>query len=147
MARTFHQNLAHLVFSTKNREPLITPMIERELFPYLAATVKNLGGHALEINGMPDHIHLLIRACSTISEADFMREIKSISSIWIKKHIPNFAWQGGYGWFSVSKSQTENVAQYILDQKNHHRTSSFKEEFISFLHKNEIDYDERFILE
>ena len=147
MARTYYQNHAHIVFSTKNREPFINSKIETAFHAYLAGIVKKLSGHPCVINGMPDHIHILARTSSTISAADFMRDLKANSAKWIKPTVHGFAWQGGYGWFSVSSSQIPAVTGYIRAQKTHHRKTTFQEEYLAFLKRNDIEYNERYLWE
>ena len=150
MARSFHQNLAHIIFSTKNREPLISGELEPELHAYLGGVIRDLGGIALAINGMADHVHILARTPKAIADADLMRDLKANSSKWFKSRsssMGSFAWQGGYGWFSVSKSNSDSVREYIREQKKHHRKTTFKEEFVAFLQRHEVEYDDRFIWE
>ncbi len=145
MARSFHQNLAHIIFSTKNREPMITAEIESDLHAYLGGIIRELKGTALRINGVADHVHILAKTPKTIADSDFMRTLKANSSGWVKsKHpsMPSFAWQQGYGWFSVSALRITEVEDYIRGQKEHHRKSSFKEEFVIFLKRHGVDYDE-----
>ena len=150
MARSFHQNLVHIIFSTKNREPFITHEIESDLHAYLGGIIRELKGTALCIDGVTDHVHILAKTPKTISDSDFMRTLKSNSSGWVKSKFPSmqsFAWQEGYGWFSVSASRTAEVKNYIQGQKEHHRKTSFKEEFVAFLERHEIEYDDRYLWE
>jgi REP element-mobilizing transposase RayT len=148
MAHSFHQNFAHLVFSTKERRPIITAEIQSRLHAYLGGIVRELDGSPLKINGMPDHVHILAKTPRTIADMDFMRTLKTNSSKWVHETFPSlshFAWQVGYGWFSVSKSVTTDVEGYIERQQEHHRRMSFQEEFLAILKKHEIEYDERFL--
>jgi putative transposase len=149
MSRTFTNLLAHLAFSTKEREPLIIPEIKPELYSYLGGLTRELKGKAYGINGTADHVHMLVNLPPTISVSDALRFIKSNSSGWVHDKWPRrpFAWQPGYGAFSVSKSNVAGVLRYIENQEAHHRRVSFKEEFISFLRANEIEYDERYLWE
>ena len=148
MSRTFTNLLTHLVFSTKDREPLIVPEIKSELYSYLGGLTRELQGKAYGINGTSDHVHLLISLPPVVSISEALRFIKSNSSGWVHDRWPKrraFSWQLGYGAFSVSKSSVPFVLKYIQNQETHHHRITFKEEFIDFLVKNEIDYDERYI--
>ena len=103
-------------------------------------------GTPLIINGEPDHVHMLVRVRPAHSAADIVRVVKTNSSRWTRqKHSPNFVWQTGYGVFSVSESSVAAVSAYIADQHEHHKKHSFQEEFVAFLKKNHIEYDERYI--
>jgi REP element-mobilizing transposase RayT len=149
MAHTFTNILVHVIFSTKDRYPLLTPEIRSKLYPYLAGIVANCDGVALASNGPADHIHMLLSLPTTKSLADFVRDLKANSSKWMheERHRPDFAWQTGYGAFSVSQSLADKVKAYIQSQEAHHRQVSFQEEFIAFLERHEITYDPRFIWE
>jgi putative transposase len=150
MSRTYTYLLTHLVFSTKDREALITIDLKPELHAYLGGLTRELKGKAYAVNGMQDHIHMLVSLPPVVSISDAMRFIKANSSGWVHEKWPqhhSFAWQLGYGAFSVSKSQTPGVLKYIHDQEHHHRQLTFKEEFIGFLRKHDIEYDERYIWE
>ena len=150
MARSFHQNIAHIIFSTKNRLPLITADIESGLHAYLGGIIRELKGTALCINGTADHVHIPGKTPKMTSDSDFMRTLKANSTGWVKRKEPSmrtFAWQEGYGWFSVSASNVAAVKNYIAGQKEHHRKVSFKEEFVAFLERHEIEYDERYLWE
>lgn len=144
MSRTFTNLLAHVVFSTKDREPLIIPEVRNELHAYLGGLTRELKGKAYGINGTRDHVHMLVSLPPTVSTSEAMRFIKANSSGWVHdKWQKAFAWQLGYGAFSVSKSNVPEVLQYISHQEAHHRRVLFKDEFVEFLRKHEIDYDER----
>ncbi|MDA0767892.1 MAG: IS200/IS605 family transposase [Verrucomicrobia bacterium] len=148
MARSFPQNIAHIVFSTKQRDPLISGEMEKDLHAYLGGIIRELKGVPLNINGTEDHVHILARTPKTVADADFMRTIKANSSSWVKSEFPasrSFAWQEGYGWFSVSKSNVAAVSEYIDRQKEHHQSRAFKDEFLRLLEKHEVEYDERFV--
>jgi len=148
MSRTFTNLLTHVIFSTKNREPLILPALQPELHAYLGGLIKELKGKPHAINGTIDHVHMLIGLPPNVSTSDTLRFIKSNFSGWVHDKWPKnraFAWQLGYGAFSVSKSNVPEVVKYIAGQEEHHRKRRFKEEFIDFLHKHEIEYDERYI--
>ena len=149
MSRTFTNLLTHLIFSTKDREPLIFPELKPELYAYLGGLSRELKGKAYGINGTTNHIHMLISLSPVVSISQALRFIKSNSSGWAHEKWPRrlFAWQLGYGAFSVSKSNVPAVLEYIANQEAHHQKWTFKEEYIDFLHKHEIDYDARYILD
>lgn len=135
--------LYHIVFGTKGRLPLITKELKPRLFEYLGGTIRGLGGIAFEINGIEDHVHLLVKAPPTIRFSDFLRDLKANSSKWINQNTSGkFAWQRRYGAFTVSESQFENVRNYIRKQEDHHRKFDYKQEFESFLKANKIEIDE-----
>ena len=146
MAQTCGNVVVHLIFSTKLRQPLIPSDIRSDLFAYLGGIVRELRGTALIINGTCDHVHVLMRIRPAQSIAEIARIVKTNSSGWIrKKGHKEFAWQAGYGVFSVSESNVPAVTKYIATQEEHHRTRSFQEEFVAFLKKNKVVYDERYI--
>ena len=135
--------LFHIVFGTKGRLPLMNDQIRGQFYAYLGGTVRGLGGIALEINGMDDHIHLLVKLKPTIKFSDLIRDLKSNSSIWAKQNgMPNFAWQRRYGAFTVSESQAPIVRKYIRNQQLHHRKFDFRVEFESMLSSNGIEIDD-----
>ncbi len=138
--------LYHLVYATKERAPLITTALRPRLHEYLGGTVRGLGGAALEINGVADHVHLLVKVPPTIALSDFLRELKANSSIWAKKQTAGlFAWQSRYGAFTVSESQVERVRRYIAHQEEHHRRVNFEEEFKALLRAHRIDFKEGYV--
>ena len=145
MSRTFTNLLTHLVFSTKNREPLVVPDFKSELYAYLGGLTKELNGKAYSIGGIDDHVHMLVNLPPVISISDAMRFLKSNSSGWIHNKWPRkpFAWQQGYAAFSVSHSGVADVCRYIANQEEHHRRVSFLDEFMKFLKLNQLPYDER----
>jgi putative transposase len=149
VAHTFTHLLTHIVFSTKDREPTITPALRSRLFPYLGGIICELKGHPYIINGPEDHVHILATLSPTIAISDFMSKLKSGASKWVHEDLRNerFAWQTGYGAFSVSKSNTDEVYQYIANQEEHHRKTSFQDEFVALLKRHEIDYDPKYIWE
>ena len=149
MSRTYIQIFIHLVFSTKNCDPLITTEIKPELHAYLGGLVRELKGRAHAINGMPDHVHMLVSLPPTISISEALGFIKANSSGWVHQKWPDspFAWQLGYGAFSVSKSQVPAVTKYIRNQEQHHRKFTYKQEFLDLLRKHDIPYDERYVWE
>jgi putative transposase len=146
MPHTTTNLLVHFIFSTKQRCALIKPEFEKDLHAYLGSIVRQIGGTALCVNGTRDHVHLLIRAAHSI--ADIARLIKTNSSRWVHEGWPEyhlFAWQTGYGAFTVSESGVAAVRAYISKQQEHHRVRSFQEEFLVFLKKNGISVDERYL--
>lgn len=150
MANTFTNLLVHLIFSTKHRAPLITSDLRERLFEYIGGIIRKEGGTLLEIGGVPDHIHLLARFKADRSVAAMTRDIKSSSTKWIREEFPRrseFAWQVGYGAFSVSESQAAVVRRYIRNQEAHHARLSFKDELIGLLRRNGIEFDERYLLD
>jgi len=140
--------ILHLIFSTKDREPLITPEIRNDLFAYLGGIIRELKGTALIVNGTSDHVHLLVRIRPVHAVAQIARLIKANSSKWVhEKWNTRFAWQTGYGAFSVSESNVSVVSQYIAEQEEHHKKHTFQQEYVAFLRKNKIPCDERYIWE
>ncbi len=147
MASTLTNLLYHIVFSTKGRAPLITDEIREPLFKYIGGIIRNHRGVLIEIGGVADHVHFLARFPARRTVSDMLRDIKSGSSAWINDERRHewFAWQTGYGAFTVSQSQVGTVTHYIRRQEEHHRQRSFKEELIELLRKHEIEYDERYL--
>ncbi len=148
MAGTFTSLNYHIVFSTKDRFPFINPNLQSRLYEYIGGIIRSENTVLLEIGGIADHVHLLLRSRPTPSLSDQLRIIKSKSSRWVHDHFPaleKFAWQDGYGAFTVSMSNLGRVSAYIRNQEEHHRTRTFKDEFLRFLEAHKIDYDERFI--
>lgn len=140
----------HCVFSTKERRPLITPEIQPRLFQYIGGIARENKMKLLAVGGVDDHVHLLISMPSTISISKAMQLIKGNSSKWIHETFPNnrsFAWQEGYGAFSIGVSDIERTKNYINTQAEHHGKMDFKTEFLAFLKKHEIEYDERYIFD
>jgi len=150
MADTFSQLYIHIVFSVKSRENLISESWANELYKYITGIVKNDKQKLIIINGMPDHIHILLSISPNIAISDLVRDIKANSSRFIneKKFVKGkFHWQEGYGAFSCSKKNLEKVINYIKNQKEHHTMKSFKEEYINILKKLEIEYNEKYLFE
>jgi len=148
MAQTLVNLLVHLVFSTKNRQPLIRREIEQELFAYMAGILKKLDSAGLAINGTSDHVHLLITQSKNVALSRLVAELKRSSSKWIKTKGPEFRgfdWQDGYGAFSIGQSNAEALKDYITHQKERHKTRSFQEELLDILRKYHVAYDERYI--
>ena len=148
MANTFTSLHYHMVFSTKNRERWISPDVEERIWGYLGGVAKENKVHPIQIGGIEDHVHLLLGAPASLAPSKIAQLIKGGSSAWIHDTFPNmkgFAWQDGYGVFSVSKSNIPDVVEYIRGQREHHRTRTFQEEYLAFLKRNEIQYDERYV--
>jgi putative transposase len=146
MSQSLSQIYLHLVFSTKDRQPLLkTKQLRNEMFSYLAGTCRNLDSPAIQVGGMPDHIHILCRLAKTITIADLVRELKRESSKWAKAHVPEFAWQKGYGAFSLSPAHVKPADKYILGQEAHHRTVTFQDELRKLCRKYGLELDERYV--
>jgi len=148
MANTFTSLHCHIIFSTKNREPWITQEHQERLWPYLGGIARQNQLKPLVIGGMEDHIHLLLGLPPTASVSDALKHIKGGSSGWIKENLSGclgFAWQDGYGAFTVSKSQMGEVEEYIRNQREHHRFKTFQEEYRAFLDRHQIHYEERYL--
>lgn len=149
-AGTFSQIYIHIVFAVKGRNNLIKKEWEEELYKYITGIIQNKGQKMLAINGMPDHIHILIGMKPSCCLSDLVREIKKSSNAFIKEKRFSkfkFEWQEGYGAFSYSHSALGNVIAYIDNQKKHHKTKSFKEEYKAFLMKFQIDYKNEYLFE
>jgi len=148
MAQTLVSLMVHVIFSTKSREPLITPEIESELFAYIGGILKNHESRLLDAGGTADHVHLLVSQSKNLSLSSLMKDVKKGSSSWIKtkgRSFQNFHWQDGYGGFSIGKSDIPNLKKYIANQREHHRKRSFQEELIQFLDEYGIAYDQRYL--
>jgi len=145
MASTFLSLYFHLVFGTKNREPMIDAAWRNRLHEYLAGTICGLGGVPIEIGGVADHVHLLISLKATHSLSDVVRELKKASSVWAHGEFdkPDFAWQDGYAAFTISATSCETVRKYIYEQEEHHRKRSFREEVQQMLIKAGVVFDPR----
>ncbi len=142
-----HTNLLyHIVFGTKDRMPLIRKEWERRLYAHMGGIVKNFNGSVLEINGMPDHVHLLIRLGVELAFKDFLRDLKANSSKFVRRELSaDFNWQRRYGAFTVSESAVPAVRKYIREQKLHHGKFNFEDEYKSLLKKNGIEFDENYL--
>lgn len=148
MANTYTQIHIQAVFAVQNRESLIKKSFKEELFKYLTSIIQNHEHKVLQINAMPDHIHILFGMRPTQSISDLMQQLKQDSSKWInsKRFINGkFAWQAGYGAFSYSKSQVPRVIKYIRNQEEHHKALTFQEEYLALLETHQVDFDERYI--
>ena len=149
MAQSLSQVLLHVVFSVKNREPLILDSCREALHSYIAGSCREIsGGDAYRVGGTEDHVHISCTLPRSIAIAELVRKIKISSSAWFKTHpgVPrNFAWQTGYGAFSLGQSQLPALIRYIEGQREHHRVQSFQEEYLEFLKRYKINYDERYL--
>ena len=148
MSHTYTNLLSHVVFSTKDRQPLIDAELKPRLLGYMNGIANENGGSVLSLNAMPDHLHLLWELPATISMSDSLRVLKTNSSRWVRETFGSrkpFAWQTGYGAFSVSRSNVSAVARYVESQEIHHRKRTFDEEFVELLVKHGIAYDPKFV--
>ena len=148
MAQSLSNILLHIVFSTKHRQPFIDETIERELFKYLATACNTLGCPTHGMGAADDHIHIACTLARTVTVSKLIQELKQDSSHWMKQQgaaYADFAWQNGYGAFSIGQSQLEDLQRYIANQRDHHRRESFEDEFRRLLAKYEIDADERYL--
>lgn len=150
MANTYSQVYLQFVFAVKGKQSLIDPKNNEELQKYITGIVQNRKQKMLAINNTPEHLHLFVGFGTTMSMADFMEEVKAISSKFINEKgwvKGKFEWQRGYGVFSYSRSQIDDVIKYIINQQEHHKKKTFKEEYLEFLKKFEVEYDERYLFE
>lgn len=150
MPGTYSQILLHIVFSTKRREPWITADIAGRLYPYMGGIVRAEKGVLYDIGGIEDHVHLYLRWRPDATVSDLMRTVKARSSKWVHDTFPAlgaFAWQEGYGVFTVSKSQETVVKKYIARQAEHHKKENFKAELLRLLCKHEIEFEERYVFD
>jgi putative transposase len=148
MAQSLSKIFVHLIFSTKDRERTLPDEIRPDLHAYLGGTFKGLGCSPIEINTEPDHLHALFLLARTKALSDVVGHVKKSSNDWLRSRDPQFAgffWQAGFGAFSVSQSQVEDVRGYIRNQREHHRIKSFQEELRAFLKAYEVEFDERYV--
>ena len=148
MPQSLANNYLHLIFSTKERHPFLSDVIRPDLHAYMATVMKNIKCPVLRMNSVKDHIHILFNLHRTITLAKAVEETKKSSSKWLKSQstsLTKFSWQAGYGAFSVSKSNITSVCEYIDRQREHHQTKSFKQEYIEFLARHRVDFDENFL--
>ena len=148
MANTFTSLYYHIIFSTKNREPWIFPDIEQRVWKYIGGIARKHRMSALQVGGIEDHPHALIKAPPTFAPCQIAQLLKGESSKWIHQEFRKlrlFGWQDGYGGFTVSKSNVPAVIEYIKNQREHHRRKTFQEEYIEFLKAVGIEYDERYL--
>ena len=149
MANTYTQIHIQTDFAVKNRQSLIKPEWKDELYKYITGIIQSYDHKVLQINGMPDHIHIFFGMRPSQSLSDLMKQLKQDSSKWINGNglaDGKFSWQAGYGAFSYSKSHVPRVIKYIANQEEHHKSKTFGDEYLEILKESGIDYDERFIL-
>lgn len=145
MPHTYSQNYQHIVFSTKERRKLVDKSMQPKLWAYMAGIARNHEFLVLANGGMEDHVHLLIQLPPVLSVAEAVSLIKTNSSRWMNEHGMKFAWQEGYGDFSVSRSSLSTVESYIVNQEQHHRKMTFEDEFVGLLKKHGIEFDPRYV--
>ena len=148
MPQSLSRILIHLVFSTKNRERVLTPGVRTELHSYLAGTLNNLECPSLQVGGTEDHVHLFFGLSRTRTIADVVEMVKTSSSKWIKTkaaEFTDFHWQSGYGAFSVSQSDADTVVAYIRNQTQHHQKMTFQEEYRRLLERYQVAFDEKYV--
>jgi putative transposase len=148
MAHTYSQLIAHIIFSTQNRIPYLKPDLRDRLFQYMAGIARGINDRDVLVNGMDDHVHILMTILPALAVAAAVNKIKANSSKWIHEQRllpPAFAWQTGYAAFSVSPSKVVEVIRYIENQELHHQKLSFQEEYLAFLKAHRIEYDSRYL--
>lgn len=148
MGQSLVNNYIHIIFSTKHRLPLIQPAIEKELHTYIAEICNNRDTKVVRIGGYTNHIHILCLLSKNIPLAKLMKELKTLSSIWMKSKgegLENFYWQDGYGAFSVSQEDVATISNYIENQHEHHSTNTFEEEYRTYLQKYSVEYNEKYV--
>jgi putative transposase len=148
MAQSLARLHIHLIFSTKNREPLLSDAVRDSLHRYMAVVLQNQSCPPVLINSVPDHVHVLFELARTVAVSAAVEEVKRTSSKWIKtqgEEFARFAWQAGYGAFAVSQSNVAAVREYIAGQQEHHRKKSFQEEYRGFLTRHRISFDENYV--
>ena len=150
MANTYTQLNTHVVFAVKGRDHILPSTIRPELFKYISGILTNTNQFSLAVNGYKDHVHLFFEMSPSKSLSEIVRIVKANSSKWINENrlIPGkFSWQEGYGGFSYSRSQRDDVINYIIKQEEHHHQKTFREEYLSILKSFEISFDERYIFD
>ncbi|MFA5669319.1 MAG: IS200/IS605 family transposase [Balneolaceae bacterium] len=150
MSGTFSQIYIQIVFAVKGRQNLISTAWEKDLYRYISGIITNKGQKSIIINGMPDNIHVLVGLKPSMAVADLVRDIKNNLAKFINKNnylAEKFSWQEGYGAFSYRHSQIDQIYDYIFNQKKHQQKKTFKEEYIDFLHKFQIEHNEKYLFE
>jgi len=150
MANTYTQLNIHAVFTMQGRENFILSTFRSRLFEYISGLLKNTGQFPLAVNGTQDHVHIFFELNPTKSVSEIMEVVKASSSKWVNENTFvkwKFKWQKGYGAFTYSRSQRNNVIQYIMNQEEHHKRRTFRQEHIELLKKFEVDYDSRYLFE
>lgn len=148
MPQSLSQVIVHIIFSTKNREPLIDAALRPRLHAYLSTIGRDNGSEVYRVGCVSDHVHLLATLPRTLALANLLEEVKKHSSRWVKEidhKYAGFAWQRGYGAFSVGRDELDDRIRYVDGQEEHHRTVTFQEEYRSFLTKHGIQFDERYV--
>jgi putative transposase len=148
MPQSLSKIILHAIFSTRNREPWLDSDVRPRVHAYLATICRDLGTELVRVGGFADHVHIVATLPRTLSQAQFIEQIKKVSSKWIKAvdvRYRGFFWQRGYGAFSVSPSQLSPVLEYINKQQEHHRTRTFEEEYCELLRKHGLNFDERYV--
>jgi REP element-mobilizing transposase RayT len=145
MSHSYTQNHLHVVFSTKERKKLIAKPMQPKLWSYMSGIARNHGFLVIANGGMEDHVHLLMQLIPTLALAKAIALLKANSSSWMNEHGMRFAWQEGYGAFSVSASNIAAVIRYIANQEQHHRKMTFEDEFIGLLKKHGVEYDPKYV--
>jgi putative transposase len=149
MSQSISQVYLHLIYSTKHRYPFLTdPTLRGNLHAYLSKVSRTLKSPSIQVGGVADHVHLLVRFGRTGSIADLIRELKRSSSKWLKlqaSDLSKFEWQLGYGAFSVSPAHVDVLVEYIKNQEKHHQRMTFQQEFRRILKKYGVEYDERYV--
>ena len=148
MPQSLSRVILHIIFSTKNREPWLDSHVRPRMHAYLATICRDVGTEVVHVGGVADHVHIVTTLPRTVSQAELVERIKKVSSKWIKvldARYRGFFWQRGYGAFSVSPSQFEAALQYVEAQEEHHRTSTFQEEYRELLRRHGVDFDERYV--
>jgi putative transposase len=148
MAHTFSSLNVHCIFSTKERVPILGPEISERLWPYLGGIAKRHNIRPVCIGGVADHVHMLLSLPTTIAVAKAIQAIKGASSAWVHdtfRELNNFAWQEGYGAFSVSVSHLSETIDYIQNQAEHHRTWTFREEYLAILKKHNLQFEDKYL--
>ncbi len=144
MPSTYLSLYCHIIFATKNRAPLISTAWLARMHEYLGGIVNGKEAQSLCVGGTDDHVHLLVQLTASHRLADFMRELKKVSSTWASEKIAGFAWQEGYAALTVSASSVDNVRRYIRNQEEHHRRQSYRDEVLTLLRRSGVEVDERY---
>ncbi len=147
---SFTQMMYPIVYATKYRNPTINDSTKERLYEYIGGTLRAKKGHLVKIGGTADHVHILARLSPSLAVSDVIRDVKANSSAWMKQQpevAPSFEWQNGYGAFTVSYSRIGSVQNYIRNQKEHHRTRTFQEEYIDFLNRHNIEFRLEYLFE
>lgn len=146
MPKTYTNLLFHIVFSTKGRFPYITKEFQERLYEYIGGTIRGLGGICIEIGGVADHVHLIVKLKPNYDVSKFIQDLKPPVTKWAREHVhPKFEWQDGFGAFTIGESQIASVRRYIQNQQDHHKKTVFDEEFKMMLESANIQFDEQYL--